>query len=212
MRRNMVASLFEHETIATTMQKAKEVKPFAEKLITLARKGTLPARRRAIAMLGNRDIVEYEDGKRVRKGTVIGKLFSELGPRYLDRPGGYTRIIQRSLRRLGDNGQLVLLQLIGEDEGPKKKGKTTSRRRSRRKAEETPEVEKAVEPQEVAGTGQAAEVEVVARVEQAGEAQETPKAQQTDQSDDADTTQDVDTDGDAETSESSDESDRPEEK
>ena len=205
MRRNMVASLFEHETIATTIQKAKEVKPFAEKLITLAKKGTLPARRRAIAMLGNRDIVEHEDGKPVRKGTVVGKLFSELGPRYLERPGGYTRIIRLSLRRLGDNGQLVLLQLIGEDEGPKKKGKAASRKRkrSRSKAKATPKVEKGV-AQEAAGAGQAAEVE---DVEQADEAQGTPEAQQTGQGDDADKTQDVDTDVDAETSETSDESD-----
>ena len=72
MRRNLVASLFQHETISTTMEKAKEVKPFAEKLITLAKKGTLPARRRAISLLGNRDIIEYEDGNAVRKGTIIG--------------------------------------------------------------------------------------------------------------------------------------------
>jgi len=202
MRRNMVASLFEHETIATTIQKAKEVKPFAEKLITLAKKGTLPARRRAIAMLGNRDIVEHEDGKPVRKGTVVGKLFSELGPRYIERPGGYTRIIRLSLRRLGDNGQLVLLQLIGEDEGPKKKGKAASRKRFRSKAKATPKVEKGVEPQEAAGAGQAAEVE---DVEQADEAQGTPEAQQAEQGDDK--TQDVDRDVDAETSETSDESD-----
>ena len=156
--------------------------------------------------------VEDEDGKPVRKGTVIGKLFSELGPRYLERPGGYTRIIHLSLRRLGDNGQLVLLQLIGEDEGPKRKGKSTSRKRSRGKAKETPEVEKTVEPQEVAGAGQTAEVEEAAQVEQADEAQRTSKAQQTDQSDDADATQDVDTDGDAEISEASDEADRAEQK
>ena len=115
MRRNLVASLFQHETISTTMEKAKEVKSFAEKLITLAKKGTLPARRRAIALLGNRDIIDYEDGQAVKTGTVIGKLFSELGPRYLDRPGGYTRIVRLSLRRLGDNGQLVLLQLVGQE-------------------------------------------------------------------------------------------------
>ncbi|MFZ9024611.1 MAG: 50S ribosomal protein L17, partial [Anaerohalosphaeraceae bacterium] len=54
LRRNMVASLFEHETISTTLEKAKEVRSFAEKLITLGKKGTLPARRRAIAMLNNR--------------------------------------------------------------------------------------------------------------------------------------------------------------
>jgi len=116
LRRNMVQSLIEHETISTTMAKAKEVKSFAEKMITLAKKGTLASRRRAIQMLGDRDIVEYEDNEPVKKGTVIGKLFSEIGPRYLDREGGYTRIIRLSLRRLGDNGQLVLLQLLGENE------------------------------------------------------------------------------------------------
>lgn len=131
MRRNLVSSLFEHETISTTEEKAKEVRPFAEKLVSLAKKGTLAARRRAIAMLGNRDITNYEDGTSIKKGTVIGKLFSELGPRYLDRPGGYTRIIRLSLRRLGDNSQLVLLQLVGQESSPKKK--KTSRKKSKKK-------------------------------------------------------------------------------
>ncbi|MHC4211913.1 MAG: 50S ribosomal protein L17 [Planctomycetota bacterium] len=140
LRRNLVASLFEHETVSTTMEKAKEVKSFAEKLITLAKKGTLAARRRAIAQLGNRDIVENEDGKTVKKGTVIGKLFSELGPRYLDRSGGYTRIIRLSLRRLGDNGQLVLLQLVGEDEV-----QTTKHRKAKAEEVTTIETEQAVE-------------------------------------------------------------------
>ena len=150
MRRNLVASLFEHETVSTTVEKAKEVKAFAEKLITLAKKGTLPARRRAIAMLGDRDIVDYEDGTEVRKGTVIGKLFSEIGPRYLDRPGGYTRIIRLSLRRLGDNSKLVLLQLIGPDEAVKKEPKAASKKRSRKRAKKTVEVEEAAETEEAA--------------------------------------------------------------
>ena len=157
MRRNIVASLFQHETISTTIEKAKEVKPFAEKLITLAKKGTLPARRQAIALLGNRDIIDYEDGSHVRKGTVVGKLFSELGPRYLDRPGGYTRIIRLSLRRLGDNGQLVLLQLIGADESLTKK----SKKRSRKKAK------KAVEVEDIAEDQVAIEVEDAAGEEEA---------------------------------------------
>jgi len=123
MRRNLVASLFEHETISTTLEKAKEVKPFAERLITLAKKGSLAARRQAIALLGNRDILEEEDGRLVKKGTIVGKLFSEIAPRYLDRPGGYTRIIRLALHRLGDGGSLVLLQLVGQDEKPKKKAK-----------------------------------------------------------------------------------------
>ena len=153
MRRNLVASLIQHETISTTIEKAKEVKPFAEKLITLAKKGTLSARRRAIALLGNRDIIDYEDGRAVKTGTIIGKLFSELGPRYLERPGGYTRIIRLSLRRLGDNGQLVLLQLIGADETLEKKDKTKAKKRSRKKAKETVEVQEIDEAQETTESG-----------------------------------------------------------
>ena len=154
MRRNLVASLIQHETVSTTIEKAKEVKPFAEKLITLAKKGTLAARRRAIALLGNRDIVDYEDGQAVKAGTIIGKLFSELGPRYLDRPGGYTRIIRLSLRRLGDNGQLVLLQLIGADETLEKKDKTKAKKRSRKKAKETVELKEIDEARESTETGE----------------------------------------------------------
>ena len=134
LRRNMAQSLIEHETISTTIQKAKEVKPFVEKLITLAKKGKLQHRRRAISLLGNRRMVAIEDGEPVQKGSVVGKLFSELGPRYLDRPGGYSRIVRLSLRRLGDNGELVLLQLLGKDEPAKKERKTSSKKRARRKA------------------------------------------------------------------------------
>ncbi len=145
MRRNLVASLIQHETISTTIEKAKEVKAFAEKLITLARKGTLSARRRAITLLGDRDIIDHEDGKAVKKGTLIGKLFSEIGPRYLDRPGGYTRIIRLSLRRLGDTGQVVLLQLVGPEETSKKETKAASKKRSRKRAKKTVEVEENAE-------------------------------------------------------------------
>jgi large subunit ribosomal protein L17 len=158
MRRNMVASLIQHETISTTIEKAKEVKPFAEKLITLAKKGTLQSRRRAIALLGNRNMVDIEEGEEVGKGTVIGKLFSELGPRYLDRPGGYTRIVRLSLRRLGDNGQLVLLQLVGPDEKPsKKKTKRSTKKGSRKKLEETAEVREDTEVEEPVETDVAEE-------------------------------------------------------
>ena len=145
MRRNLAASLFEHETVSTTIEKAKEVRGFAEKLITLAKQGTLAARRRAIAMLGDRDIVSPEKGESLKKGTVIGKLFSEIGPRYLDRPGGYTRIIRLSLRRLGDNGQLVLLQLVGKDE-------TLTKKRPAAPAEQPAEADEAVEVEEDAET------------------------------------------------------------
>lgn len=156
MRRNMAASLFEHETISTTIQKAKDVKPFAEKLITLAKKGTLAARRRAIALLGDRDIVTDEDGEAVKTSTVIRKLFSDIGPRYLDRAGGYTRIIHLPLRRLGDNGELCLLQLVGSEEKMEKESKAA--KKSHKEAEET-------QPQEVVEAEQPAETEQPAKPE-----------------------------------------------
>ncbi len=170
MRRNLVASLFEHETVSTTIEKAKEVKDFAEKLITLAKKGTLQSRRRAIAMLGNRDIINYENGSAVKKGTIIGKLFSELGTRYLDRPGGYTRIIRLSLRRLGDNGQLVLLQLVGPEESSKKETKAATKRAARKKAKKTAQVKETAEAEEVAEAEEATEA---AEVTEADETTET---------------------------------------
>jgi large subunit ribosomal protein L17 len=138
MRRNLVASLIEHETISTTLVKAKETRGFAEKLITLAKKGTLAARRRAISMLGDRAIIEYEDNNPVKKGTIIGKLFSEFGPRYLDRQGGYTRIIRLSKTRLGDNGQLALLQFVGQESSKKEEPKA-GKKKSRVKGGQTAE-------------------------------------------------------------------------
>ncbi|HBG27744.1 MAG: 50S ribosomal protein L17 [Planctomycetes bacterium GWF2_41_51] len=137
LRRNLAASLFEHETISTTMPKAKHVKSFVEKLITLAKKGDLAARRRAIALLGNRNIVEEVDGEIKKKGTVIGKLFSEIGPRYLDRAGGYTRIIKLAKTRLGDNSPLVLLQLVGQESKSQPAEKSGKKKTSKKKTSKT---------------------------------------------------------------------------
>lgn len=177
MRRNMAQSLVEHETISTTIEKAKEIKPFVEKLITLAKKGQLQHRRRAISLLGDRDILDYEDGRAVKKGTVVGKLFSELGPRYLDRPGGYTRIIRLSLRRLGDNGELVLLQLLGADEPVKRERKASTRRRTGRKKKETSGAPAAKrEAAAEAAEEQATEEAQVEAVEVAEDLEENPEA------------------------------------
>ena len=161
MRRNIVASLFEHETISTTLPKAKEVRSFAEKLITLAKKGDLAARRRAISLLGNRDILVEKDGRQVKAGTVIGKLFSEIAPRFLDRPGGYTRIIKLAKNRLGDNGQVVLLQLVSEQEKVKKSGKKGGKKAAVKKASEV--IEKAAEekPEDTPAVEKAQETEGV---------------------------------------------------
>ena len=114
LKRNLASSLFEHGTISTTREKAKFVKPFAEKLITLAKNGSLHARRRAIKLLQNRDICTVENGQPIKTTTVIQKLFSEIGPQFANRNGGYTRVINLPFRRIGDNGKLVLLQLVQE--------------------------------------------------------------------------------------------------
>src|SRR4029077_15665973 len=96
--RNLARALFQHGRIITTVEKAKEARPFVEKLITLAKKGSLHARRLALSRLPDREAVD--------------KLFKEIGPAFQDRPGGYTRIIKRHERRLGDAGKTAFLELL----------------------------------------------------------------------------------------------------
>lgn len=134
LRCNMAASLFEHGAIRTTEAKAKELRRFTERLITLARQGTLHARRRVIALLRDRDMVDAEG--EVADKTVVQKLFDEIAPRYRDRPGGYTRIVRLAERRIGDSGVQVLLQLV-EEKSPAKAagGKKGASRRKKRAAE-----------------------------------------------------------------------------
>src|SRR6516164_1860870 len=102
LKRNLAKALFEHGRIITTVEKAKEVRPFVEKLITLAKRGDLHARRLALMRLPDRD--------------VVAKLFKEIGPRFEDRPGGYTRIIKRHERRLGDAGHTAFIEFLKEGE------------------------------------------------------------------------------------------------
>jgi len=110
MRRNMAQSLLQHGAIRTTEPKAKELRRFVEKLITTARRGTLHARRLVAAEMGDRLMVDDEG--ELQEKTVLQKLFDEIAPRYADRPGGYTRIIRLSDRRIGDASVQVLLQLV----------------------------------------------------------------------------------------------------
>ena len=98
MTRNMAASLIEHERIVTTLQKAKAVKPFVEKLVTLAKDPSQHHRRQAFSTLRNKD--------------ACIKLFDVLGPRFVSRPGGYCRILKLSKPRLGDNGQRAILEFV----------------------------------------------------------------------------------------------------
>ncbi|HBA09221.1 MULTISPECIES: 50S ribosomal protein L17 [unclassified Methylotenera] len=97
MFRNMTTSLLRHEIIKTTLPKAKELRKFAEPLITLSKTATLANRRLAFDRLRDRDIV--------------GKLFAELGPRYLTRNGGYLRILKCGFRN-GDNAPMALVELV----------------------------------------------------------------------------------------------------
>jgi large subunit ribosomal protein L17 len=96
---NMAASLFEHGRVVTTEAKAKELRPFAEKLITLARRGDLHARR----------LVE----RRIKDRDTLGKLFTEIGPRFAARPGGYTRILKMG-HRPGDGADVARIELLPE--------------------------------------------------------------------------------------------------
>ena len=90
-------SLFRHERITTTTAKAKELRPYAERLISLAKRGDLHARRLA--------------ARRVADREVLGKLFDEIGPRYEGRPGGYTRILKLGNRK-GDAADMALIELV----------------------------------------------------------------------------------------------------
>lgn len=97
MFRNMACSLFEHEVIKTTVPKARELKRVAEPLITLAKSDSVANRRLAFARMGSK--------------AAVGKLFSEIGPRYQDRPGGYTRILKCGFRA-GDAAPMAFVELV----------------------------------------------------------------------------------------------------
>jgi len=117
IRRNLVQSLFEHGKVRTTLPKALEVKGFAEKMITLAKVGDLNSRRRVIAALRDRRLVD--DEQEFTGQTVVQKLFTDIAPKFKDRAGGYTRIIKTADYRIGDAGSIVLLQLLSEEAAPR---------------------------------------------------------------------------------------------
>jgi large subunit ribosomal protein L17 len=120
LMRNLTRALIEHGRIITTVEKAKEARGFVERLITKAKQGTLHARRQVLARLPDRD--------------AVAKLFDEIAPRFADRPGGYTRVIKRHERRLGDGGHTAFLELL-------KEGETKHRSRAARPAAPAPKVE-----------------------------------------------------------------------
>jgi len=108
--RNLVTSLLDQERIETTGAKAKEIRGFTDRMITLGKEGTLPARRRALAF--------------IRSKAVVTKLFSDVATRFKDRPGGYTRII-KTRRRIGDAAEMVAIELVSRQELAAKKTSKT---------------------------------------------------------------------------------------
>jgi large subunit ribosomal protein L17 len=119
--RNLSMSLFQYEKITTTLAKAKELRPFAEKLITLSKRETLHARRHVLREIHDRDIV--------------AKMFDTLSARYAQRPGGYTRIIKLGPRR-GDHAEMAIVELVDRDtsEATVDSGKAKRSRRTRKAA------------------------------------------------------------------------------
>lgn len=110
--RNLVTSLLEQERIETTGAKAKELRGFTDRMITLGKEGTLPARRRALSFL--------------RSKAVVSKLFDDVAGRFKDRSGGYTRII-KTRRRIGDAAEMVAIELVSRQEVPHKKTTAASK-------------------------------------------------------------------------------------
>lgn len=139
LRRNMACRLFVDERIRTTVAKAKELRPFAERLITIAKKGAvaleqaesasgedlrkhrataLHYRRRLMQLLGGKkQIVKVNKDGTSEQINVIDKLLNDIGPRFRERPGGYTRVLKLVDRRLGDAAPLAFIEMIQESEG-----------------------------------------------------------------------------------------------
>lgn len=158
MLRNLAAGLFEHGQIETTLPKAKAVQPFVEKLITMAKRSGLASRRAIAARINDRAVFAWvadpnttEDKKNAHQlwdlpgedaikfnrygelkkaPRLVQHLMSKVAPLYADRAGGYTRIIKLDKRRVGDQSDLVLLQLVGKEEGPQVSGRRSNRRRT----------------------------------------------------------------------------------
>nr|NIP37493.1 50S ribosomal protein L17 [Candidatus Dadabacteria bacterium]NIS07193.1 50S ribosomal protein L17 [Candidatus Dadabacteria bacterium]NIY20861.1 50S ribosomal protein L17 [Candidatus Dadabacteria bacterium] len=124
MFRNMVTDLFRHERIKTTDTRAKELRRVAEKYITIAKKGTLHARRIAATFVKDKEVLQ--------------KLFDELATRFKDRPGGYTRIVKLGVRA-GDNAPISLIKLIEEEYKPKKKRPRRAKKKKAQTAAAEPE-------------------------------------------------------------------------
>ena len=137
--RNMAVALLTHGQITTTVPKAKALQPFVEHLIHVAKKGTLHARRQVIQAIGDPIAIRHDNdadvernryGEVVRGPRLVKKLMDEIAPRYIDREGGYTRIVRLASYRIGDGSDLCVIQLVGGDseQGPQVAGQYSRRR------------------------------------------------------------------------------------
>jgi large subunit ribosomal protein L17 len=131
MLRNLVSSLLEHEKVKTTNAKAKELRPLAEKLIGLGKRGDLHARRQALSV--------------VRQPALVQKLFATLSPRFQSRAGGYVRIVKLGTRP-GDGAPLSIVEFLGEGKEGEKKPKARKRREKPKRSERTKLPEAASKP------------------------------------------------------------------
>ncbi|MFZ4750947.1 MAG: 50S ribosomal protein L17 [Phycisphaerales bacterium] len=158
MLRNLAAGLFEHGQIETTLPKARAVQPFVEKLITMAKRSGLSARRAIESRINDRavfawvadpntkdekknmhqlwdlpaaDAIEFNRYGELRKAPrLVQHLMSRVAPLYADRAGGYTRIVKLDKRRVGDQTDLCILQLVGKEDGAQVSGRRSNRRRT----------------------------------------------------------------------------------
>ncbi len=124
MLRNMVTAFLDSERIITTLPKAKELRPFAEKMITLGKRESLHARRQALAV--------------IRRKEVVHKLFEELAPRFADRQGGYTRIIRIGTRK-GDSAEMAVIEFLGSELEPTQASDTKTSTKKKETASEADE-------------------------------------------------------------------------
>jgi len=157
---NLAAALFTHKSIKTTETKAKRLRPVAERLITFAKKGDLHNRRRALAIIGDKD--------------VIHELFTEIAPLVEHREGGYTRITKLGFRK-GDNASMVQIELVLEPVNPKPKSAKKAAAAAAAAKSETPAVEEEVVVEDETVADEAAVEETEAPAEEAA-AEEAPAA------------------------------------
>jgi large subunit ribosomal protein L17 len=194
LNRNLTRSLILHGRIKTTVPKAKEVIPFASRLVTLAKDGSLAARRRAVELMGENE--------------AVGKLFSEIAPRFADRPGGYLRIVKLPFPRLGDRAEQAYLEFVEEEvveaqetTGKKKRKQKKLSRKAKREQEKKErkkhDLEKIkerraeaakAEAEEAAEAAKAEEAEEAKTPEEAGEPTDSEPPQETEQPEQSDET------------------------